>query len=105
MRGRKPRYLLSGAAISLLGYALLAVLTAHQMLADVDLEVRTWVALLRHEFLNLPMRAVTAAGTSGADASSVPNSARSRRTRSRAASMSAAAGSARTRWRSAAATS
>lgn len=64
VRGRKPRYLLSGAAISLLGYALLAVLTAHQMLVDVDLEVRTWVALLRHEFLNLPMRGVTALGDS-----------------------------------------
>src|SRR5688572_1825054 len=64
MHGRKPRYLLSGAAISLVGYALLAVLAAHQALADLDYGVRTWVALLRYEFLNLPMRVLTTLGDS-----------------------------------------
>jgi membrane-associated phospholipid phosphatase len=64
VHGRKPRYLLSGAAISLLGYTLLAVLAAQQVLADLDYGVRTWVALLRYEFLNLPMRVLTALGDS-----------------------------------------
>jgi membrane-associated phospholipid phosphatase len=64
MQGRKPRYLLSGAAISLLGYTLLAVLAAQQALAGLDYGVRTWVALLRHELLNLPMRVVTTLGDS-----------------------------------------
>ena len=64
VQGRKPRYLLSGAAISLLGYTLLAVLAAHQVLVDLDYGVRTWVALLRYEFLHLPMRVVTALGDS-----------------------------------------
>ena len=64
MHGRKPRYLLSGAAISLVGYALLAVLAAQQALADLDYGVRTWVALLRYEFLNLPMRVLTTLGDS-----------------------------------------
>jgi membrane-associated phospholipid phosphatase len=64
MRGRKPRYLLSGAAISLLGYTLLAVLAAQQAFVDLDYGVRTWVALLRYEFLNLPMRVLTELGDS-----------------------------------------
>jgi undecaprenyl-diphosphatase len=64
VRGRKPRYLLSGAAISLLGYGLLAVLAAQQVLAGLDYGVRTWVALVRHEFLNLPMRVLTGLGDS-----------------------------------------
>ena len=64
VRGRKPRYLLSGAAISLLGYAVLAVLAAQQVLGDLDYGVRTWVALVRHEFLNLPMRVLTGLGDS-----------------------------------------
>jgi membrane-associated phospholipid phosphatase len=64
VQGRKPRYLLSGAAISLVGYTLLAVLAAHQGLAGLDYEVRTWVALLRYEFLNLPMRVLTGLGDS-----------------------------------------
>jgi membrane-associated phospholipid phosphatase len=64
VHGRKPRWLLSGAAISLLGYALLAVLTAHQALAAVDYSARTWVAVLRYEFLNLPMRVLTGLGDS-----------------------------------------
>ena len=62
VHGRKPRYLLSGAAISLVGYALLAVLAAHQALAGLDYGVRTWVALLRWEFLNMPMRVLTGLG-------------------------------------------
>ena len=64
VQGRKPRYLLSGAAISLLGYTLLALLAAHQMVAGLDYGVRTWVALLRYEFLNLPMRVLTGLGDS-----------------------------------------
>jgi membrane-associated phospholipid phosphatase len=64
VQGRKPRYLLSGAAISLLGYALLALLAAHQALSGLDVEARTWVALLRYEFLNLPMRVLTGLGDS-----------------------------------------
>jgi membrane-associated phospholipid phosphatase len=64
VHGRKPRYLLSGAAISLVGYTLLAVLAAQQALAGLDYGVRTWVALLRYEFLNLPMRVLTALGDS-----------------------------------------
>ena len=62
VHGRKPRYLLSGAAISLLGYALLAVLAAHQAVTGLDYGVRTWITLLRYEFLNLPMRVLTSLG-------------------------------------------
>ncbi len=64
VHGRKPGYLLSGAAISLVGYTLLALLAAHQTLAGLDYGVRTWIALLRYEFLNLPMRMLTALGDS-----------------------------------------
>jgi membrane-associated phospholipid phosphatase len=64
VQGRKPRYLLSGAAISLVGYTLLAVLAAHQALTGLDYGVRTWVALLHYEFLNLPMRLLTGLGDS-----------------------------------------
>lgn len=62
VQGRKPRYLLSGAAISLVGYALLALLATHQVLADLDAGIRTWVALLRHEVLDLPVRVLTNLG-------------------------------------------
>ena len=62
LHGKKPRYLLSGAAISLIGYALLALLAAHQTLSGLDYGVRTWVTLLRYEFLNLPMRVLTSLG-------------------------------------------
>ncbi|HEX3175309.1 MAG TPA: phosphatase PAP2 family protein [Methylomirabilota bacterium] len=61
---RKPRWLLSGAAISLLGYTALAVLAAGQQMAAVDYGVRTWVALLRYQMLNLPMRVLTGLGES-----------------------------------------
>jgi len=64
VHGRKPRYLLSGAAISLVGYTLLAVLATQQLLVEVDAGIRTWVALVRHEFLNLPMRMLTGLGDS-----------------------------------------
>ena len=64
VQGRKPRYLLSGAAISLLGYTLLALLATHHVLSGLDYGVRTWVALLRYEFLNLPMRVLTGLGDS-----------------------------------------
>lgn len=62
VQGRKPRYLLSGAAISLLGYALLAVLAAQQAVTGLDYGARTWIALLRYEFLNMPMRVLTELG-------------------------------------------
>jgi undecaprenyl-diphosphatase len=64
VHGRKPRYLLSGAAISLVGYTVLAVLATHQLLVKVDAGIRTWVALVRHEILNLPMRVLTGLGES-----------------------------------------
>jgi len=64
VHGRKPRYLLSGAAISLVGYTLLAVLATQQLLVEVDAGIRSWVALVRHEFLNLPMRMLTGLGDS-----------------------------------------
>jgi membrane-associated phospholipid phosphatase len=64
VHGRKPRYLLSGAAISLVGYTLLAVLATQQLLVEVDAGIRTWVALVRHELLNLPMRMLTSLGES-----------------------------------------
>jgi membrane-associated phospholipid phosphatase len=64
LHGRKPRYLLSGAAISLVGYTVLALLATHQVLVNLDYGIRTWVAVLRYEFLNLPMRVLTALGDS-----------------------------------------
>ncbi len=64
VHGRKPRYLLSGAAISLVGYTLLAVLATQQLLVEVDAGIRTWVALVRHELLHLPMRVLTSLGES-----------------------------------------
>jgi undecaprenyl-diphosphatase len=62
LHGKKPRYLLSGAGISLVGYTLLALLAAHQTLSGLDYGVRTWVTLMRYEFLNLPMRVLTSLG-------------------------------------------
>jgi undecaprenyl-diphosphatase len=64
LHGRKPRYLLSGAAISLVGYMALALLATQQALVNLDYGIRTWVAVLRYEFLNLPMRVVTGLGDS-----------------------------------------
>jgi undecaprenyl-diphosphatase len=66
VRTGKPRYLLSGAAISLLGYGVLAVLAAEQAFVGIDHGIRTWVALLRYEFLNLPMRVLTSLGDTAA---------------------------------------
>jgi membrane-associated phospholipid phosphatase len=62
VRGRKPRLLLSGAAISLIGYTVLALLAAEHVLIALDYGTRTWVAVLRYEFLNLPMRVLTSLG-------------------------------------------
>lgn len=64
VHGRKPRYLLSGAAISLVGYTVLVVLATQQLLVAVDAGIRTWVALVRHELLNLPMQMLTGLGES-----------------------------------------
>lgn len=62
LQGRKPRYLLSGAAISLAGYAVLAFLAAHQAFVGVDHGLRGWLVAVRYEFLNLPMRLLTVLG-------------------------------------------
>jgi undecaprenyl-diphosphatase len=62
VHGRKPRYLLSGAALSLLGYTALAVLAAQQVLVDVDVTMREWVALLRSDLLRRPMEVITGLG-------------------------------------------
>jgi undecaprenyl-diphosphatase len=64
VHGRKPRYLLSGAAISLVGYTALALLATQQAFAGIDQGFRTWIAALRYEFLNLPMHFVTGLGDS-----------------------------------------
>ena len=62
LRGRKPRLLLSGASVSLAGYAALALFATQQQYFALDYGARVYVAMLRHELLNLPMRAVSALG-------------------------------------------
>jgi undecaprenyl-diphosphatase len=62
VRGRKPRWLLTGAVVSLFGYLALAALAAQQQIFALDYGTRTWVAILRHEVLNLPMQVVTILG-------------------------------------------
>jgi undecaprenyl-diphosphatase len=62
VRGGKPRWLLTGAVVSLFGYLALAALAAQQEIFAVDYGTRTWVAILRHEALTLPMKIVTALG-------------------------------------------
>jgi membrane-associated phospholipid phosphatase len=62
VRGRKPRWLLTGAVVSLFGYLALAALAAQQQIFALDYGTRTWVAILRHEVLNLPMQIVTILG-------------------------------------------
>ena len=60
--GRKPRWLLTGAVVSLFGYLALAALAAQQQIFALDYGARTWVAILRHETLHLPMQIVTMLG-------------------------------------------
>jgi membrane-associated phospholipid phosphatase len=62
VRRGKPRRLLSGALVSLVGYLALAVFAAQQQLFALDYGTHTWVLLLRHEALNLPMEVVTRLG-------------------------------------------
>jgi undecaprenyl-diphosphatase len=54
--------LLSGAFISLAGYLALAVMAAQHQYFALDHGTRTWVRLLRHELLDLPMQLVTSLG-------------------------------------------
>jgi membrane-associated phospholipid phosphatase len=62
VRGRKPRWLLTGAVVSLFGYLGLAALAAQQQIFAVDYGTRIWVAILKHETLQLPMEIVTMLG-------------------------------------------
>ena len=62
VRGRKPRFLLSGVAVSLVGYIALAIFAAQQELFALDYGTRTWVGILRYEVLNAPMAIVTRLG-------------------------------------------
>ena len=61
-RGRKPRVLLSGALLSLIGYVTLALLAAEQHFFVVDYGTRTAVQMVKHEFLRMPMELVSTLG-------------------------------------------
>lgn len=62
VRRGKPRRLLSGAFISLVGYLALAVFAAQQQFFALDYGTRAWVRQLHAEALNLPMEMVTRLG-------------------------------------------
>jgi membrane-associated phospholipid phosphatase len=62
VRGRKPRWLLTGAIVSLFGYVALAALAAQQQIFALDYGTRAWVAILHYEVLQLPMEIVTRLG-------------------------------------------
>ena len=62
VRDRKPRWLLTGAIVSLFGYLALAALAAQQQIFALDYGTRAWVAILRHEVLQFPMEVVTTLG-------------------------------------------
>ena len=62
VRRGKPRRLLSGALVSLVGYLALAVFAAQQQFFALDYGTHTWVRLLRYEALNLPMEVITHLG-------------------------------------------
>ena len=62
VRERKPRWLLTGAVVSLFGYLALAALAAQQQIFALDYGTRAWVAILRYEAFNLPMELVTTLG-------------------------------------------
>jgi membrane-associated phospholipid phosphatase len=64
IRGRKPRFLLSGVAVSLVGYIALAIFAAQQQLFALDYGTRVWVRILQYEMLNAPMAIVTQLGDS-----------------------------------------
>jgi membrane-associated phospholipid phosphatase len=58
----KPRRLLSGALVSLVGYLALAVFATQQQFFALDYGTRAWVRQLHGEALNLPMELVTLLG-------------------------------------------
>ena len=62
VRGRKPRLLLSGVVVSLVGYLALAIFAAQQQLFALDYGTRTWVRIVRYELLDAPMAIVTQLG-------------------------------------------
>ena len=62
VRRGKPRWLLSGALVSLVGYLALAIFAAQQELFALDYGTRSWVAVVRHEAWQLPMELVTLLG-------------------------------------------
>jgi undecaprenyl-diphosphatase len=62
VRRGKPRRLLSGALVSLVGYLALAVFATQQQFFALDYGTRAWVRVLQHEALNFPMEAVTSLG-------------------------------------------
>jgi undecaprenyl-diphosphatase len=62
VRRGKPRRLLSGALVSLVGYLALAVFAAQQGLFALDYGTHAWIEVVRHEALTLPMELVTRLG-------------------------------------------
>jgi membrane-associated phospholipid phosphatase len=62
VRGRKPRVLLFGAFVSLVGYLALAVLAAEQHFFALDYGTRVWMRVLQFEVLQLPVTIVTHLG-------------------------------------------
>jgi membrane-associated phospholipid phosphatase len=62
VRRGKPRRLLTGALVSLVGYLALAVFAAQQQFFALDYGTRSWVRLLHAEALNLPMELITHLG-------------------------------------------
>lgn len=62
VRPGKPRMLLSGALVSLIGYLALAVFAAQQQFFALDYGTRSWMRVVRHEALHLPMELVTSLG-------------------------------------------
>jgi undecaprenyl-diphosphatase len=65
VRRGKPRLLLSGALVSLVGYLALAVFAAQQQFFALDYGTRSWIRLLHYEALQLPMELVTSLGGLG----------------------------------------
>jgi undecaprenyl-diphosphatase len=62
LQGRKPRVLLSGTLVSLVGYLTLAILAAQQHVFVLDYGVEDAVRVLRWELLRLPMELVSVLG-------------------------------------------
>src|SRR5262249_26070136 len=62
VRRGKPRRLLSGALVSLVGYLTLAVFAAQQQFFALDYGTRAWIRQVHGEALNLPMQLVTLLG-------------------------------------------